>query len=82
MNEELTTPSPSESPTDELTPTPTPIVIVAEGENEQYYVQTCENINNFIDKVTPTVNIATGFIQFLMVLIGVVAFYKLLKIFF
>ena len=64
------------------TPEPTPLVIVSEGANEQYYVQTCDKINSFIDTVLPTVNIATGFIQFLMVLIGVVAFYKLLKIFF
>lgn len=65
-----------------VTPEPTPLIIVSEGANEQYYVQTCDKINNFIDFVTPNVNIATGFIQFLVVLIGVVAFYKLLKIFF
>lgn len=65
-----------------VTPEPTPIIVVSEGANEQYYVQTCDNINNFIDTVIPTVNIATAFMQFLMVLIAVVAFYKLLKIFF
>lgn len=64
------------------TPEPTPLIIVSEGANEHYYVQTCDKINNFIDFVIPNVNIATGFIQFLIVLVGVVAFYKLLKIFF
>jgi hypothetical protein len=64
------------------TPEPTPLIIVSESENEQYYLQTCEKVNNFIDFVIPAVNIATGFIQFLMVLVGVVAFYKLLRIFF
>lgn len=81
MNEDLTTPVPI-SAEQEVLPTPTPIIIVTEGENDQFYVQTCHNVNNFIDIMTPTVNIATGFIQFLMVLIGVVAFYKLLKVFF
>lgn len=64
------------------TPEPTPIIVVSEGANEQYYVDTCTNINQFIDEVRPTVSIATAFIQLLIVLISVVAFYKLLKIFF
>lgn len=65
-----------------VSPSPTPIIIVSESENEQYYFQTCENINSFIGTVTPVVNFAAGFMQFLIVALACFAFYKLLRVFF
>lgn len=69
-------------PTPTPTPEPTPIIIVAEGENDGYYLQTAQNINEFINDIRPTVSITAAFIQLCIVLLTVVAFYKLLKIFF
>ena len=67
-------------------PEPTPIVIYIDEEGRaeatQYYMTTCENVNNFLADVSPKVDIIFGSFQLLLAFLVVFLVYKLFNFFF